>query len=126
MNYFSKNEIDGGAVVFDSIHPRWSYAKIIDNQQIIETAEKKPLSRNAIAGLYYFSRGSYFVESAMQSIIKDRSHQGMYYISSTLNELILSGKDVRAYQIESDEYSSFYSPENILSFEKLTTIRIKQ
>lgn len=117
-DFFGQSEIDGGVVCFDSVHPQWSYARVIDDRRLIETAEKEPLSRNAIAGLYYFARGRDFVESAMKSIIKDRSHGGMYYTSSVLNEMILKNKNLRTYRIESDEYHSFYSPEKIQEFEQ--------
>jgi hypothetical protein len=83
----------------------------------MEAVEKKPISRNAIAGMYYFSQGSSFVENSMQAIIKRRSHDGMYYTSAVLNELILKGKNLLTYKIETDEYHSFYSPEKIKEFE---------
>lgn len=110
MGFFGKPQVDGGVVCFDSVHPQWSYARVIDDQRLIETAEKEPISQNAIAGLYYFARGRDFVESAMKSIIKDRSHAGMYYTSSVLNEMILHNKKLWTYRIESSEYHSFYSP----------------
>lgn len=118
MRFFSNPQMDGGVVCFDSVHPQWSYARVVDDGRLIETAEKEPISQNAIAGLYYFARGSDFVESAMKSIIKDRSHAGMYFTSSVLNEMILHNKKLWTYRIESSEYHSFYSPEKIQEFEK--------
>ena len=118
MSFLGKSQVDGGVVCFDSVHPQWSFARVTDDQQLIETAEKEPISRNAIAGLYYFARGRDFVESAMKSIIKDRSHAGMYYTSSVLNEMILHNKKLLMYRIESSEYHSFYSPEKIQEFEQ--------
>lgn len=117
-DFFDKPEIDGGVVCFDSVHPQWSYARIIDGNKLIETAEKEPISRHAIAGLYYFARGRDFVASAMSSIIKNRNHSGMYYTSSVLNEMILHNKNLRTYQIESNEYHSFYSPAKVKEFEQ--------
>lgn len=117
-DFFSKPGVDGGIVFFDSVHPQWSYARVSDDQRLLETAEKEPISRNAIAGLYYFARGRDFVESAMNSIVKDRSHGGMYYTSLVLNEMILQNKNLRTYRIEPSEYRSFYSPEKIQEFEQ--------
>ena len=118
MEFFGRADIDGGIVCFDSVHPQWSYARVTEDRKLVETAEKEPISRNAIAGLYYFARGRDFVESAMRSIIKGRSHAGLYYTSLVLNEMILENKILRAYPIESNEYRSFYSPEKIQEFEK--------
>lgn len=118
VGFFSEPEVDGGVVCFSSVHPQWSYARVIDGQRLIETAEKEPISQNAIAGLYYFARGRDFVESAMKSIVKDRSHIGMYYTSAVLNEMILQNRMLWTYQIDPSEYHSFYSPEKIQEFEK--------
>ncbi len=116
--HFLRSSADGGVVCFDSVHPQWSYARVVNQDQLIETAEKEPISRHAIAGLYYFARGRDFVQSAMSSIIKDRSHDGKYFTSSVLNEMILKNQDLRVYRMEAGEYHSFYSPEKIKEFEQ--------
>lgn len=59
---------DAGIVSFDSVHPRWSYARLNEHGRVIETAEKRPISRHAIAGLYFFKRGQDFVDAAMEMI----------------------------------------------------------
>lgn len=41
VQFFNDNKADAGALCFESIHPRWSYARIIDGK-IMETAEKDP------------------------------------------------------------------------------------
>jgi bifunctional N-acetylglucosamine-1-phosphate-uridyltransferase/glucosamine-1-phosphate-acetyltransferase GlmU-like protein len=120
LHFFTRSTADAGVVCFRSLHPQWSYARIIDDDRVIETAEKQPISRNAIAGLYYFRRGSDFVAQAMNTIMKDRSHEGLYYTSTVLNEYILSNMDVRAYSIASNEYHSFYSPQKITEYEGCT------
>jgi NDP-sugar pyrophosphorylase family protein len=117
LDFFRDHGVDGGVVCFDSVHPKWSYARVIDESTLIETAEKEPISRNAIAGLYYFRRGHDFVKSAMSSIVKGRSHGGMYFTSSVLNEMILNGQSLKIYPIESQQYHSFYSPEKIKEYE---------
>jgi dTDP-glucose pyrophosphorylase len=120
LAFLSDPDIDGGVVYFDSIHPQWSYARITDHDKLVETAEKEPISRNAIAGLYYFQRGQDFVKSAMKSIVKDRSHNGVYYTSLVLNEMILDNRNLLTYKIDSSKYHSFYSPEKIKEYEQET------
>lgn len=115
------NEIriaDAGVVTFDSVHPRWSYARTDEQGNIVETAEKRPISRNAIAGLYYFSRGKDFVSSAMKSIQKDENINGVYYISPAINQMILSGKIVRMAKVENRSYHTFYMPSKITEYEQ--------
>lgn len=103
---------DSGVVSTKSVHPRWSYIRT-EGKLVIETAEKRPISNRAIAGLFYYKRGSYFVNSAMQVIKKDASFNDMYYLSSTINELILNNRQVGFCEIQIDKYECFYSPEKI-------------
>ena len=108
---------DAGAIIFESIHPRWSYVRLDEKHNIMETAEKKPISKNAIAGFYYFKKGYDFCKSAMTMIKKDASVNGSFYVAPTLNELILSNKVVTAFRIENSNYHTFYSPSKIAEYE---------
>jgi len=116
---FEKSAVDAGVVTFETIHPRWSYVRMDENGKIIEAAEKKPISRHAIAGLYYFRKGSIFVDAAMKSIQKDAHVNGLYYIAPVLNELILEGYDIQAYGIDRKKYHTFYTPQKIAEYERL-------
>ena len=117
IQHFEKNGNDAGIITFPNIHPRWSYAQK-DGREVIEVAEKRPLSRDAIAGFYYFKKGSDYVEAAKKVLKKRNELNGKYYISSTLNELILDGKSVGFYDIDQGQYHSFYSPDKVKEFEK--------
>ena len=114
-------DVDGGVISFDSIHPRWSYARLDDESFIAETAEKRPLSKHAIAGFFYFKRGQDFIESAMNMIKKDANVNGLYYISSTLNEMVLKNKKLIVKTIDNNKYHTFYSPQKIQEYERFTS-----
>jgi dTDP-glucose pyrophosphorylase len=116
-NFESENS-DGGIITFESIHPKWSFARF-EKDHVVETAEKRPISRNAIAGVYYFRKAGDFITSGFEVIKKNINVNGLYFISSTINELILSGKKVGYYTIPNDSYHSFYSPQKIKEFENL-------
>jgi dTDP-glucose pyrophosphorylase len=118
INYFVNNMADAGTICFESVHPKWSFVRIDETNQIIETAEKKPISNLAIAGWYYFKKGKDYVKSAMKSIKNDASINGYYYIAPTLNEMILDNKRIDFQIIESKKYYSFYSPQKIKEYEK--------
>jgi len=111
-------KFDGGIPIFESVHPRWSFARLNENNEVIETAEKRPLSKNAIAGLFYYKHGSDFINSAMNVIRKDAHLNGKFYISSTLNEMVLNNKKVFAYEIRASDYYSFYIPQKIKDFDR--------
>lgn len=123
LNFFIDKQADAGLVCFPSVHPQWSFARVSHDDLVIEVAEKDPISRDAIAGLYYFRKGSDFIDSAFNCIRKDRSYNNLFYTSLTLNEMILKNKRVLAYRIREGQYHSFFSPEKIREFEFLPTLR---
>lgn len=111
---------DAGCFTFDSVHPRWSYIRKDDSDNIIEAAEKRPISKEAIAGFYYFSTGSLFIRAAKKSILNRASINGKYYVSSAFNELILDGKVIKSQKIASKDFHSFYTPQRIEEYERNT------
>lgn len=110
---------DAGTLTFDSVHPRWSYARLENEDDIIETAEKHPVSRHAIAGFYYFARGADFVLAAQHSIRKNTSVDEVFYIAPVLNELILLNRKLTALTIANHAYHTFYSPKKIEEYEAM-------
>ena len=52
------DEVEGGILTFNSVHPKWSFAKTDEDGFVTEVAEKKPISNNATVGIYYWSKGS--------------------------------------------------------------------
>jgi dTDP-glucose pyrophosphorylase len=117
---------DAGVVTFESVHPRWSYVRLDEQGFVVETAEKRPISREAIAGLYYFRCGKDFVEAAMRSIQKNSSVNGNFYIAPTLNELILQGKKIRVAKVDAQRYHTFYTPQKIKEYESQLLIKPMQ
>lgn len=118
VTHFLDRDLDAGVVCFDSVHPKWSYVRLDERENVIETAEKRPLSRFAIAGFYFFKHGKDFVRAAFRSIKKGVQVNGVYFISPALNELILENKGIGVFKISNSQYHSFYSPQKIEEFEK--------
>ncbi len=116
MEHFNEKNADAGVITFPNIHPRWSYARKAGDE-VVEVAEKRPLSKDAIAGFYYFKKGSDFVQAAKNALIKQNNLDGRYYISASMNEMILMGKKISYYDIEKEQYRSFYSPAKIKEYE---------
>lgn len=114
-----RDDGDGGCVVFQSVHPRWSYVRLENDHQIVEASEKRPISKNAIAGVYVFRRGSDFVRGAKEAIRKDASVGGSYFVSAVFNELILLNRALRAVAVPNSDYVTFYSPQKISEYEAL-------
>jgi dTDP-glucose pyrophosphorylase len=115
-DFWKQKQADVGVVTFESVHPRWSYA-LVENEDVIQTAEKNPISKHAIAGYYYFNSGKQFFDCAFQTIFNDTQKDGFYYISPVINEFILRNKKVCFYNISNKQYHSFYTPKLISEFE---------
>ena len=94
---------DAGTLVFDSVHPRYSYVRVREGQ-VLEAAEKKPISRHATAGFYWFARTSDFLAGAHEMIRKDAHVNGLFYVCPVFNELILAQKKVGALPLNPSHY----------------------
>ena len=117
IDTFKKENADGGIITFESVHPRWSYVKLNKDNVVIEAAEKRPISKCATAGFYYFEKGSDFVHAAMEMIRKDANVDGKYFVCPVYNEMILNQKKIITYQINPEQYFSLSSPEGIEEYE---------
>lgn len=117
FRYFDSIGADAGVITFPNIHPRFSYARV-QGDMVVEVAEKRPLSKRAIAGFYYYKKGSDFIAAAQKALLKRNEVNGNYYLSASINELILTGKRVGHYDIEGEAYHSFYSPTKIKEYEE--------
>lgn len=118
VEYFQKEKADAGVICFQSIHPKWSYASVGNDNRVIEVAEKKTISKNAIAGFYYFNQGKTFIRVAQRLITKGASVNDLYYIAPTLNEVILEGGLVKMATVDNANYNSFYNASYLSDFEQ--------
>lgn len=116
---FMASDLDAACLTFNSVHPRWSYVRLDEKNLVVETAEKKPISRHAIAGLYMYKHGSDFIECGMESIRHGTNIDGNYFISPVFNEYILANKKVGHFEVLNNCYHTFYSPQKIGEYEAL-------
>lgn len=117
IEQFRDQQLDGGTIVFDSVHPRWSYVRVNEDGLVEEASEKRPISRNATAGFYYYRKGRDFIESATSMIKKDASVNGLFYVCPTFNEMILRQAKIGTYSIDQHDYFSFATPKGVEQFE---------
>lgn len=125
VGQFRKRDLDGGTIVFDSVHPRWSFVLTDEDGLVIEAAEKRPLSRMATAGFYYFRRGADFIEAACAMVRKDAHVNGQFYVCPVFNEMILRGARIGVARIDRDAYLSLATPQNVEEYEKRLTALLR-
>jgi dTDP-glucose pyrophosphorylase len=115
---FRDRGLDAGTIVFDSVHPRWSFVRVGEDGLVTEAAEKRPISRSATAGFYYFRRGGDFLIAAVDMIRKRVPVNNGFYVCPTFNELILRHAKIGVFPIRREEYVSLASPQNVEEYEQ--------
>jgi NDP-sugar pyrophosphorylase family protein len=120
---FRARDLDAGTIVFDSVHPRWSFVRVGPDGLVEEAAEKRPISRWATAGFYYFRRGEQFVSAAMAMIRKDAQVGGQFFVCPTFNELILRHAKIGVATVPRAAYRSLATPQNVEEYEHYLTGR---
>jgi HAD superfamily hydrolase (TIGR01509 family) len=87
--------VDGGISTFEASHPKWSYAKLGEDGYVSEVAEKKPISKHATTGIYYWKHGSDFVKYAEQMIEKNIRTNNEFYVCPVFNQAIEDSKKIK-------------------------------
>lgn len=100
FNECLNKNIDGNITVFNHRDPKWSFVKLNENEDVIEVAEKKPISDIATTGIYFWKRGSDFVKYAKQMINKNARVNNEFYIAPVFNEAIQDAKKIKTFHIK--------------------------
>ncbi len=101
MYNFSTKQVDGGILTFNATHPKWSYAKIDKNNNVVKVAEKQVISNNATVGIYYWKEGKDFVKYADQMISKNIRVDNEFYVCPVFNQAIKDKKKIIIKEIDS-------------------------
>lgn len=109
---------DGCILTFTATHPRWSFARTDETGKVLAVAEKRPISKQATAGLYYFRRGRDLIEASERMILKGLTTSGQFFVCPVYNELILAGKDIRTHHLPDGTMHSLGTPEDLEVFMK--------
>ena len=107
-------EVDAGILTFESVHPKWSFAKLDEEGLVCEVAEKKPISNKATVGIYYWKQGSDYVKYAEEMIEKDKRVNNEFYVCPVFNEAIDDGLRIKTFDI--DKMWGLGTPEDLEVF----------
>jgi NDP-sugar pyrophosphorylase family protein len=108
-----KPGVDGCILTFSASHPRWSFAKTDAEGRVRAVAEKRPISKQATAGLYYFRRAGDLLDAAERMIVKGLTTAGQFFVAPVYNELILDGKTVTTHHLPEGAMHSLGTPEDL-------------
>src|SRR4051812_34794103 len=107
---------DGCILTFPASHPRWSFVKTAADGRVTAVTEKRPISKQATAGLYYFRRAGDFVAAAERMLIKGLTTSGQFFVAPVYNEMILEGKQITTSHLEEGTMHSLGTPEDLNAF----------
>ena len=108
IDNFMSSDAHSGTVFFEQHDNSWSFLRIRNGSRIIEISEKRKISNFASTGFFMFRSASIFLEGAEWAIKNSLITNGNYYLSGSLQSLIILNKSVYAFPlIEGNTYESF-------------------
>jgi dTDP-glucose pyrophosphorylase len=121
VNDCIEKKLDGSIVTFFDVtkNPKWSFAKLDDQNLVSEVQEKQPISNNATVGIYFFREGIDFVDSAIQMLIENERVNNEFYTCPVYNYLIRENKKIGIYEINENLMHGLGTPEDLEIYIKL-------
>lgn len=107
---------DGSVLTFTSQDSSKSYVRLEDGY-VVEAAEKKVISDQAIGGIYHFRDSKAFVAAIEEEIKKEQACKGEFYLSGALQIYLKKHPKIIAYKAAS--FYDFGMPEGVKNFEQL-------
>lgn len=111
-------QLDASLLTVPSDRSDFSYARLDERGLVCETKEKQVISPHAIAGAYYFARGSDFVDATIDMIIYGEQQKKEYFLSNTFNILIAKDLLVGVYDIPMERFNCVGTPELLKAYLK--------
>lgn len=113
INDSDKRNLDGSVLCFEDNDPKWSYAKLDENNLIIMIREKEVISEHATVGIYYFRRGRDFVENAIDMFVRNERVNNEFYVAPVYNYSIEKGGRYGIYSIDKTQMHGTGTPEDL-------------
>jgi dTDP-glucose pyrophosphorylase len=113
-----QRNLSGSILVFrdQTKNPKWSFAKLDLNGNVIEVKEKEPISEIATVGIYFFSKGSDFFDSAVEMIINNDRVNNEFYTCPVYNYLIQENKKIGVFEIPIEAMNGIGTPEDLKKY----------
>jgi NDP-sugar pyrophosphorylase family protein len=107
--------LDGSILTFidKEKNPKWSFVKAKEDGLITEVREKSPISNRATVGIYLFSKGKNFVDSAIDMIVENDRINNEFYVCPVYNYCIKKGQKIGYFDIDSNSMNGIGTPEDL-------------
>ncbi len=116
----SSRKLDGSILTFIDHYkdPKWSFAKLDENNLVTEVKEKVVISEFATVGIYLYSKGRDFVDASIDMIIENDRVNNEFYTCPTYNYAIKEGSKIGIYNIEFEQMHGIGTPEDLTLYLK--------
>ena len=111
LSYVRRSNADGALLTFRGSGTKWSYLQQYDDGTVSAVAEKEPISRDAIAGHFYWREAQACFKAIKQMIDQGQTVNGEYYLAPAFNQMINAGARVLAYSVA--QHVSMNTPEDL-------------
>lgn len=111
------SDTDFSLVVFESDNANYSYIRTLEGK-LVEVCEKKVISSQATAGIFYFKSAQLFLECAEWSLMNNFRTQDLFFLAPALNYAVVTGLRLNLFQIEESEYYRFSHHKEAIESEK--------
>jgi len=123
IDFAQNSNAQAAIMTFEASHPKWSFLRLNNHNEVIETAEKQMISSHATSGIYYYKHGSLFVDAGLSMIEKDIRFNNEFYVCPSFNELILKNNKVIAWEMRRDAMHSLGTAVDLAMYLHLTDKR---
>lgn len=107
--------LDGSIITFKNFekNPKWSFAKVDNKLYVTEVREKEAISNNATAGVYFFKKGSFFINGTLDMMNRKDKVNGEYYTCPVYNYLVKKSLRIGIYEILEKQMHGIGTPEDL-------------
>ena len=115
INDCKERNLDGSILTFHDaeMNPKWSFAKTDEQGLVTFVKEKEAISADATVGIYLYTKGSDYVDAAVQMFIENDRVNNEFYTCPTYNYAIAKGKKIGIYDIPSETMHGIGIPEDL-------------
>lgn len=119
INDALSRKLDGSILTFEDDDPKWSYAKLNKDNLVTEVKEKAVISNYATVGIYFYTKGSDFVNSSIDMIVNNDRVNNEFYVCPAYNYLIKQGGKIGIYNIKKSQMHGTGTPDDLNKYIKL-------
>lgn len=113
-----KRKLDGSILTFidEFKDPKWSFAKIDDNELVTQVKEKVVISKYATVGIYYYTKGIEYTNACIDMIIENDRVNNEFYTCPTYNYAIKENAKIGIFNIEFKQMHGIGTPDDLNSY----------